>query len=185
MITFLRSKDAQHRLTLRSRAAIGLGLSLTLLTLPSLSGVQHASAQEVAEAGLDSNEMRIQELIKKGQEALKRTKSRRIKRNSRKKKAALKEALKSFSFAHRFMTDLQLDNPSLTEQINAGYTEALSDPLIQKELRSVEARLTKALAAKDNAKAYEAALELSQLDARSPEYVYLMKVFNTLQPTQN
>ena len=83
------------------------------------------------------------------------------------------------------MTDLQLDNPSLTEQINAGYTEALSDPLIQKELRSVEARLTKALATKDNAKAYEAALELSQLDARSPEYVYLMKVFNTLQPTQN
>lgn len=144
-----------------------------------------AQAQDTQATTLDSNEMRILELIQKGQAALKNAQSRLIKRVAKKKTAALKEALKSFSFAHRFMTDLQLNNPSLSEQINQGYEKALSDPLIQKELKTIEADLIKALAAKDKVKAYEAALELSQLDARLPEYVYLMKVFNNLQPSQN
>lgn len=176
-----RAKTPYPQSSLCARLVPSVAFSAAL----AFSGAQlitPAIAQEAPEAALDSNEQRILELIKKGQESLKRSQSRRVKRNSSKKKQALKEALKSFSFAHRFMTDLQLNNPSLTEQINAGYAEALSDSLIKKELKTVEANLTKALAAKDNAKAYEAALELSQLDARSPEYVYLMKVFNMLQP---
>lgn len=161
-------------------ATVSAALLLSTPLIDRALWVGEAIAQESV-----SNEMRIQELIKKGQEALKRSQSRRVKRNKKKKKNALKEALKSFSFAHRFMTDLQLENQSLSEQINAGYTEALSDPLIQKELNSVESSLIKALAEQDSNKAYEAALELSQLDARSPEYVYLLKVLNTLQSNSN
>jgi hypothetical protein len=165
----------------RSLAAlVSAALLLSTPLIDHTFWAQEAAAQESV-----SNEMRIQELIKKGQEALERSKSRRVARNKKKKKVALKEALKSFSFAHRFMTDLQLENQSLSEQINAGYTEALSDPLIQKELNSVESSLIKALAEQDSNKAYEAALELSQLDARSPEYVYLLKVLNTLQSNSN
>ena len=164
----------------RSRLISSIGLSVALLLSQAVTN--ESRAQEAPEAALDSNEMEILKLIQQGQASLKKSKSSRVRRSSKRKKTALKEALKSFSFAHRFMTDLQLSNPSLTEQINAGYTEALSDPLIQQELKTQEANLTKALAKQDKDSAYEAALELSNLDARSREYMYLMKVFSTLQP---
>jgi|GEM_PF-2962394 len=164
----------------RSRLISSIGLSVALLLSQAVTN--ESRAQEAPEAALDSNEMEILKLIQQGQASLKKSKSSRVRRSSKRKKTALKEALKSFSFAHRFMTDLQLSNPSLTEQINAGYTEALSDPLIQQELKTQEANLTKALAKRDKESAYEAALELSNLDARSREYMYLMKVFSTLQP---
>ena len=163
-----------------SRLISSVGFSVALLLSNAVVG--DSFAQDAPEAALDSNEMEILKLIQQGQASLKQSKSSRVKRNSKKKKIALKEALKSFSFAHRFMTDLQLTNPGLTEQINKGYTEALSDPLIQQELKTQEANLTKALAKQDKDSAYEAALELSNLDARSREYMYLMKVFSTLQP---
>lgn len=93
-----------------------------------------------------------------------------------------KDALKTFSRAWRSMTGLQIESESLSAEINSGLDEIFADAAIQRELKDLEERLTAHLSAKDYSKAYDAAEELHQLNSRSREYDYMMRVLPSLLP---
>ena len=169
-----------------------LALSLAALCLPLSStgvsshlGARSAYAQEGSADSSQSLKERIQKSITEGNEALKRSQSRAAKRRKNKKLTYLKEALRSFSVAHRSITvmrDLQQDPQELSDELDKGFLDVLSDPLVQKELNDIESALMKALVNKDYNKASELAQQLSELNARSREYLYLIRLFNSAQP---
>jgi Asp-tRNA(Asn)/Glu-tRNA(Gln) amidotransferase A subunit family amidase len=95
---------------------------------------------------------------------------------------SFKEALKTFSRAWRSMTGLQIESAALSAEINSGFDEIFADAGVQRELKELEERLTALLSAKDYSKAYDAAEELHQLNSRSREYDYMMRVLPSLLP---
>lgn len=179
----------------RSLPLSALALSLTALSLPLSStgvsshlGARSAYAQEGSADPSQSLKERIQKSIAEGNEALKRSQSRAVRRRKSKKLTYLKEALRSFSSAHRLMEvmrDLPIEgDATLSAELEKGYLDALSEPLIQREFKSMETKLLKALSQKKMTEAAELAQQLLELDARSAKYMYMTKVFNTMASQQ-
>jgi hypothetical protein len=83
------------------------------------------------------------------------------------------------------MRDLPIEgDATLSAELEKGYLDALSEPLIQREFKSMETRLLKALSQKKMTEAAELAQQLLELDARSAKYMYMTKVFNTMASQQ-
>jgi hypothetical protein len=172
------------------RALVFSAVVCVTLTTHSSSLMAQEQGDNTANGAQDSTQegsikARVQKSIEEGQAALKRSQSRSVRRSRVKKLSALKEALRSFSVAHRSITvmrDLQQDPQELSDELDKGFLDVLSDPLVQKELNDIESALMKALVNKDYNKAGELAQQLSELNARSREYLYLIRLFNSAQP---
>jgi len=150
--------------------------ALCLLHAPAAWAQDPAPAP--AEAQEDPNVTQVRGMVQdaKGQLADAR------KKRGAPRLSALKEALKTFSRAWRSMTGLQVESAALSSEINGGFDEIFADPLVQRELKDLEERLTAHLSAKDYSKAYDAAEELHMLNSRSREYDYMIPVLPSLLP---
>ena len=184
-----------HAFTSLYPSLSALAFSLATLSFPlsvteegSGLGARSVYAQEPSADSSQSLKERIQKSIHEGNEALKRSQSRAARRRKNKKLTYLKEALRSFSSAHRLMEvmrDLPIEeDTTLSAQLEKGYLDALSEPLVQREFKSMETKLLKALSQKKMTEAAELAQQLLELDARSTKYMYMTKVFNTMASQQ-
>jgi|LauGreDrversion4_2_1035121.scaffolds.fasta_scaffold530735_2 uncharacterized protein YicC (UPF0701 family) len=154
-------------------------LCVTLLLAPLPAWAQGSGEPPAFDASQeDPNVAQLRTLVQEAKDKL--ADGRRKKGAQR--SSALKESLKTFSRAWRSMTGLQIESPSLSAEINSGFDEIFADPAVRRELKDLEERLAAHLSAKDYSKAYDVAEELQQLNSRSREYDYMMRVISSLLP---
>ena len=157
---------------------------LALLCASLLLAPAHVWAQDSEEAPAleaaqeDPNVTQVRALVQEAKDKL--TDGRRKKGAQR--VSAFKDALKTFSRAWRSMTGLQIESASLSAEINGGFDEIFADSAMRSVLKDLEERLATHLSAKDYSKAYDVAEELQQLNSRSREYDYMMRVISSLLP---
>ena len=98
-----------------------------------LTGVLYVSTPTEIYAQEENNPVnQITAMVDKGEKNLEASKKRRIRRNRKKQLKHLKQALKSFSDAHRMIIGLQLDDVALKQAVADGLNEAHSQSVIQK-----------------------------------------------------